>query len=251
MQLQEMAADALSGHRTTPALVADVLREAILTGVLPPGQPVRQEEVAARFGLSRSPIREALRQLEGEGLVKLYPNRGAVVVGVTLGELRELVEIRVSLETLAIRLALPLLTDRDLRRLDEIIAEADAMTDEEARQRWGANNWDFHSTLYAPARRPRLFAMIKNLHMHVDRYVRVYFALAHASERAQTDHRGIVAACRNRDVERVTFLIERDIEGVVEMLARVLPEDTANLDLRQPARPAIGGRVMGSGDASD
>ncbi|HVC82413.1 MAG TPA: GntR family transcriptional regulator [Chloroflexota bacterium] len=250
MQLQDMAADALSGHRTTPALVADVLREAILTGILPPGQPVRQEEVAARFGLSRSPIREALRQLEGEGLVKLYPHRGAVVVGVTLGELRELVEIRVSLETLAIRLALPRLTDHDLRRLEDIIADADAMTDEDARRQWGANNWEFHAALYAPARRPRLFAMIKNLHMHVDRYVRVYFALAHASERAQTDHRRILAACRNRDVERVTFLIERDIEGVVEMLARVLPEDTDNPDQRHSARPARESADNRSDDAS-
>src|SRR5579883_1589456 len=110
MQLHDLAADALARHRTTPGLVADVLREAILTGILKAGQPLRQEDISAQFGLSRSPVREALRQLEGEGLVKLYPHRGAVVAEFPLSELWELCEIRIPLETTAIRLAMPHLT---------------------------------------------------------------------------------------------------------------------------------------------
>lgn len=225
MQLHDLAADALARHRTTPGLVADVLREAILTGILTPGQPLRQEDLATQFRLSRSPIREALRQLEGEGLVKLYPHRGAVVADFAFSELREIREIRIPLETMAIRLAMPHLGEHDLARAEEIIAEADAMTEEEARQKWGANNWAFHATLYAPARRPRLFAILKNLHVHVDRYVRVYFALTHLTERAQTDHRQILAACRRRDAGLAATLIERDIASVEEILTRMLPQE--------------------------
>lgn len=230
MQLHDLAVDALAHHRTTPGLVADVLREAILTGIFKPGQPLRQEDISAQFGLSRSPVREALRQLEGEGLVKLYPHRGAVVAEFPLSELWELCEIRIPLETTAIRLAMPHLTSDDLRRAEEIIAEADAMSEEEARLGWGANNWEFHATLYAPARRERLFGIIKNLHVHFDRYVRVYFAMTHLTERAQMEHRQILDACRRRDVERAAFLIERDIASVAELLNKVAPADGAAIE---------------------
>ena len=242
MQLHELAASALQQYRTTPGLVADVLREAILTGIFKPGQPLRQEDISAQFGLSRSPVREALKQLEGEGLVKLYPHRGAVVAEFPLDELWELCEIRIPLETLAIRLALPRLSEQDCLRAEEIIAEGDAMSEEEARQRWGANNWAFHSTLYAPARRPRLFGIIKNLHMHFDRYVRVYFAVTHLTERAQMEHRQILEACRHRDMERAAFLIERDIASVGEILDRVLqPGEDASRATGTTSRARAGG----------
>src|SRR5690349_25097652 len=89
VDLDGLAVDAAKLYRTTPAVVADVLREAILDGTLQGGQPLRQEELASKFGLSRGPIREALRQLEGEGLIVFYPYRGAVVSPLSLAEVQE------------------------------------------------------------------------------------------------------------------------------------------------------------------
>lgn len=251
MQLRDLAADALARPRTTPGFVADALREGILIGLFKPGQPLRQEDISAQLGVSRSPVREALRQLEGEGLVKLYPHRGAVVAEFPLGELWELCEIRIPLETLAMRLAMPQLSAEDLQRAETIIAEADAMTEEEARQKWGANNWEFHTALYAPAGRPHLLAILKNLHVHVDRYVRVYFAMTHLTERAQMEHRQILEACKHRDVERAVFLIERDIGSMEEMLGKVLPGGEAPADLDAPTgtieEPETGKQATGGG----
>lgn len=222
MNLQDLAQSAIQQYRTTPALVADVLREAILHGLLKAGQPLRQDELAAQFGLSRSPVREALRQLEGEGLVTSYPHRGAVVSEFSAAEMQELCEIRVPLETTAMRLALPHLTDEVIERAAAIIEAADRMTDAEARTQWGANNWEFHSTLYAPAQRPRLFALIKNLHTHFDRYVRMYFALVPAKERLQHEHRAILDACRRHDAEQAVTLVASDIGDIGDMLSVVL-----------------------------
>src|SRR5690242_14507051 len=85
-------------YRTTPDLIADALREEIQRGTPGPGEALRQEEVAARFSVSRIPVREALRQLEAEGLVVVYPNRGAYVAQLSAQELREITDLRVLLE---------------------------------------------------------------------------------------------------------------------------------------------------------
>src|SRR5437868_10445798 len=98
MSIGELDTEAVRRRRTTPGMVADVLRDAIRSGDLKGGQPLRQDELAAQFGLSRIPVREALRRLEGEGLVTVNPHRGAVVSILSNEELHEICEIRVALE---------------------------------------------------------------------------------------------------------------------------------------------------------
>ncbi|MEO0970070.1 MAG: GntR family transcriptional regulator, partial [Cyanobacteria bacterium J06639_18] len=83
MDLSELAANVLEKQRSTPDLIADALREAIIQGIFAEEQSLRQDEIAKQFGVSRIPVREALRQLEAEGLVKFYNNRGAVVSGLS------------------------------------------------------------------------------------------------------------------------------------------------------------------------
>src|SRR5438067_1086803 len=114
-------------------------------------QPLRQDELSAQFGLSRIPVREALRQLEGEGLVTVIPHRGAVVSELSLGELQEICEIRIALETTALRLAIPHLDEDSLAHAEAILRATDATTD--LLEHWSRNNWLFHSTLYTPAKR--------------------------------------------------------------------------------------------------
>lgn len=87
-----------------PELVRDSLREAIYSGKLQPGEQLRQEELAERYGISRIPVREALRQLEAEGLVTRQPNRGAVVAALSVQEVIEMLDIRIGLECRALML---------------------------------------------------------------------------------------------------------------------------------------------------
>ncbi len=130
MDLDELAADAAKQYRTTPTMVADILREAILAGALKGGQPLRQEDLATKFRLSRGPVREALRQLEGEGLITFSPHRGAVVSELSLAEVQEICDIRIALETAALRFAIPHLSEDVLKRAEEILDEADQQTTE-------------------------------------------------------------------------------------------------------------------------
>ena len=99
MSFDNLPTEAIRRRRTSSTMVADVLREAIMCGTLKGGQALRQDELANRFGLSRIPVREALRQLEGEGLVTVQPHCGTIVSQISGAELQELCEIRVALET--------------------------------------------------------------------------------------------------------------------------------------------------------
>ena len=220
IDLDGLAVDAAKLYRTTPAVVADILREAILDGTLRGGQPLRQEELASKFGLSRGPIREALRQLEGEGLIVFYPYRGAVVSPLSLAEVQEICEIRIALETAALRFALPQLSEEVLKRAEEILDEADQPTTGVAQ--WGEINWKFHATLYTPANRPRLLALIKAQHAQMDRYLRVHFSLLNYKQQAQQEHRQILEACKRRDESTALSVLERQITAVGEMLALYL-----------------------------
>ena len=116
----ELALKASNRHRTAQDMVAEGLRQGILNGVLESGQPLRQEQIAGDFGVSKSPVREALRQLAGEGLVTFSPHRGAVVSKISYEEAREITEIRISLESLALRLAVPNITEEDLEQVEEV-----------------------------------------------------------------------------------------------------------------------------------
>jgi len=104
----------------------EALREKILRGEYPEGAPLRQDTLAAELGVSRIPVREALRQLEAEGLVTFVPHFGAVVSSLSLSEIKELFELRALLETDLLRRAIPRIREEDLDRADEILDQYDA-----------------------------------------------------------------------------------------------------------------------------
>ncbi len=215
MNLGDLAANLLQQQRSTPDLIAEALREAILRGIFHEGQSLRQDEIAAQFGVSRIPVREALRQLEAEGLVTLQLNRGATVSALSPVEAQEIFEIRVALETTAIQLAIPKLTESDLEKATVILDATHQTTDV---ARWAKLNWEFHSTLYTPSDRPRLLAMIKTLHLNIDRYVRLQMEQMNCLEKSQKEHYQLLDACRQRDAKVAVKLLKRHIETAGEQL---------------------------------
>ncbi|MDJ0617293.1 MAG: GntR family transcriptional regulator [Calothrix sp. MO_192.B10] len=219
MGLSELAANVLPQQRSTPDLIADALREAIIQGVLQPGESLRQDEIAKQFGVSRIPVREALRQLEVEGLVNFYANRGAVVSALSPAEVEEIGEIRVALETTAIKLAIPNLTEFDLEKAQSILDAALTETDV---ARLGELNWEFHTTLYSPANRPRLLGIIKNLHINIERYVRLQMTKMNYVERSHKEHEQILNACRQKDTSTAVRLLKRHIDKAAKELVKYL-----------------------------
>jgi DNA-binding GntR family transcriptional regulator len=217
MNLHELAANIQ--QRSTPDLIADALREAILQGIFQEGQSLRQDEIATQFGVSRIPVREALKQLEAEGLVTLHLNRGAMVSVLTDVEAQEISEIRSALEVKAMQLAIPKLKEADLAKAAVILEATDQATDAGTLAKL---NWEFHATLYATAERPRLLTLIKTLHVNCDRYVRVQLAQTDYQDLSQKEHYQILAACQTQDTKAAIRLLKRHIDTAGEQLVAYL-----------------------------
>ncbi|HWJ13798.1 MAG TPA: GntR family transcriptional regulator, partial [Gemmatimonadaceae bacterium] len=140
-------------RQTVASMTVEALRERILRGDYPEGEPLRQDALADELGVSRIPVREALRQLEAEGLVTFSPHRGAVVSTLSLEEIEELFELRADIECELLRRAIPNTGAEHLTRANDLLDEFDAALADRESERWGPLNWRFHSALYAPARR--------------------------------------------------------------------------------------------------
>ena len=183
---------------TLPGMITHSLREAILSGELSGGVQLKQEELAAKFNVSMSALREALKTLEAEGLVKFFPNRGAIVSELSAEEAQEIFDIRLFLELGALELAIPNLSTERLNSAAAILQEVDSEPDS---KRWGELNWQFHEVLYKAAGRPKLLSMIQHLHNNVERYMRIYLSTLHHQAKSQAEHRLLLAACAENDTK--------------------------------------------------
>lgn len=203
-------------------MTLDSMRESILHGHYPEGEPLRQDAIAEELGVSRIPVREALRQLDAEGLVTFSPHRGAVVSTLSLPEIAELFELRADIEGDLIRRAVPRMTNVDHARAKELLTAFDTALREGRTAEWGALNWKFHSTLYAPAGRQFTLSILQNLHQQCDRYLRMQLALTHGESRARQEHRAIAAAAKQENASLAARLMREHILGAGRSLATFL-----------------------------
>ena len=193
---------------SAPTIVRDGLRQAILDGQYASGTQLRQDELAERFGTSRIPVREALRQLESEGLVTIETNKGATVTALSLPEVLELLDIRIALECRALRLAIPNMVDADFDAA-EAIQQAYAASEDPSL--WGDANWRFHSVLYTPCGRTKLLGMIESNYGHIGRFTRLHVSKAAGKERPLREHWDLLRHCRTGAVGKAVTLLEEHI----------------------------------------
>jgi DNA-binding GntR family transcriptional regulator len=181
-------------------LAAAYLRKEILAGRFPAGMRLKTEEVAQTLGISRMPVRDALRQLHSEGLVVIRPNRGALVTRLTAKEVLEAFEIRAVLEGLAARCACESLTPHMLRQIEAVLHQMNQSKDD--LEHWIELHERFHELLLAPAQRPRLQLQIRNARHAVLPYVRMYISVYHQVEMPSAEHEILltIARRRNRDL---------------------------------------------------
>ena len=205
-------------RQTVASMTLDAIRDGILHGNYAEGEPLRQDALADELGVSRIPIREALRQLEAEGLVTFSPHRGAIVSSLSLGEIEEVFELRASIETDLLRRAMPRLTTLQLDQADEVLDRYAVALRSGDVSRWGELNWQFHSTLYAPAGRRVAMGIIQRLHQQSDRYLRMQLALTHGETRANEEHRAIAAAVRAGNARQACTLMRDHISGAGKSL---------------------------------
>jgi DNA-binding GntR family transcriptional regulator len=219
--LQDLARDTMHRSRTTPDAVAATLREAIVRGLLRAAQPLKADDIAAQLGVSHIPVREALRQLESEGLVTIYPNRGAIVTSLSERDILEIYDIRKTLEIAALEHSLKHLSPATLRRAEAILDEYELETDTRV---WGDLDLEFHATLYGLEERPRLLGIINTLRNQVDRYFHVFPLAVKQRQDFQRDHRAILQASRAHDREAAVAALEAHLERTARILVAGMRE---------------------------
>lgn len=207
------AASARLRTTTVAEAAADALRHRIVSGELPEGLQLRQDALAAELGVSRIPVREALLQLEGEGLVRIVPRKGAVVSELSIDEIAELFELRGLLEPLLLRKSAPRLTGDDFEQLERILSEYGKELRTNHPARWGELNTRLHDVLMSRAGQPRTHAIVQSLLQQTDRYTRLQLSLSPQScRRAEKEHGEVVRLCRKGDVRGAASLLKRHIE---------------------------------------
>lgn len=215
MTLVSLATTLRANRPSSPEVIADVLRSLILRGHIDGGQPLRQDTIAAWFGVSHIPVREALRQLTAEGLVELQNMRGATVTLLRPDEAEEILEIRFTLEIRAVSLATPHWTEATFDSLEAQLVEAEGC---DSIDRWSDLNRSFHEGLYQPCARPRLLALIGSLNTNVERYIRLLVSRSDYRLQAQREHRAILASARIRNLSSLSALIEHHaVETAVQL----------------------------------
>lgn len=181
------------------ARVADYLRDAILNGEIGPGERIRQEEVAERFGTSRLPVREALRILEAEGLTEHEANKGARVPRLAMHEVDVIYQVRERLEPLALAESIPHLTDSELVRLNEVQERIETNTDVGS---FLALDREFHLLTYTGCRIEQLTGMVTRLWNSTQHYRRAFVSISGPGRMwvVNAEHRLLLDAIERRDV---------------------------------------------------
>lgn len=203
-------------------VVFHTLRQAILRGELKPGERLMEIHLAQKLGVSRTPVREAIRKLELEGLVRMIPRKGAVVAEITISDLEDVLEVRMALEELAVKLACRMLTPE---QLDEIGGLADEFEQTLYGEDVGAcaqADMRFHEAIYAATGNGRLVQILNNLREQMYRYRMEYLKDRDAHQQLVQEHAEILEALADRDVERALEASGRHIERQKEHIIGVL-----------------------------
>jgi DNA-binding GntR family transcriptional regulator len=207
---------------TAQEAVLAELRRSILEGELAPGAQILQDRIAEQLGVSRVPVREALKMLEGEGQVSYAPHRGYFVTELDAAELMEVYQIRDILEAEAVTRALPHLGDDDYERMQEAVDDMEAAEGEGDIVALTAANRRFHFALMEPCGMPRLLRIIRQLWDSTDPYRSVYFGHERHRKTVRQEHRAILRAVRDRNADELVRELTEHRLHAVESLRNIL-----------------------------
>jgi DNA-binding GntR family transcriptional regulator len=194
--------------KTKNVAVYRKLRQSIIKGKLKPGQKLVMADLAKMFGLSETPVREAIRRLESDGYVHFTPHTGAVVTRIDEGKLVEIYLIRIELEALATRLASPHITERDIEFLNKKNHGMETAIQQNKYEDLGALNKDFHLRIYKAAPFPRLYKMICDLWDTFERWPSVFSYVPERAVASVEEHKKIIEALRVGDMEQSDRLMK-------------------------------------------
>ncbi len=208
----------LDSYKPLREVVFETLREAIINGVLRPGERLMELQLAEALGVSRTPVREAIRKLELEGFVVMVPRKGAYVAGISLKDITNVFEVRAALEGLAAGLAAERITEEELEELERILVEKAEIIEKGEVARFVECDTRFHDVIYRVSRNQRLVQILSNLRDEINRFRSVSLAYPGRMREALEEHRKIVEAIAERDVSLAQAAALEHIENAENSL---------------------------------
>jgi len=195
----------LDGYKPLREIVFESMREAILNGILEPGERLMEIQLAEEMGVSRTPVREAIRKLELENFVVMIPRKGAYVAGVSSKDVADVFEIRSALEGLAAGLAAERITEDELEQMERVLFFRASEIEMDLEQ-FVKSDTDFHALVYKASRNERLIQILANLREQIQRFRATSLAVPGRHKLAIEEHRMIVEALRNHNSEEAQSL---------------------------------------------
>lgn len=212
----------LDNFRPLGEMVYESLRDAIINQVLKPGERLMETELAEEMGVSRTPVREAIRKLEQEGYVVMIPRKGAYVAGLSIKDIHEVFEIRGALESLAAGLAAERATQEEIEEMERnIVLEASHFESSDLIKTIEVDT-KFHELIFKASKNDRLLSMINNLREQVQRFRTTTLAVSGRMKFALEEHRRIVEAIAARDVQLAQQMAKEHIESAENALLEVI-----------------------------
>lgn len=210
----------LKNYKPLGEVVFDYLRESILNGDLKPGERLMEIALAEQLGVSRTPVREAIRKLEKEKFVEMIPRKGAYVANLTAKDILDVLEIRIVLEGFSAELAAKRMTDEEIEELEAILNGFNTSVDVQDTTGMIDNDKEFHDKIFESTRNSKLIEMVKDLHDQFQRFRLIYFNEFDNYIELQTWHERIFDAIKHRDPDKAKECAENHVKLIMEIVMK-------------------------------
>lgn len=212
----------LDQYKPLREIVFETIRNAILSGNLKPGERLMEVQMAESLGVSRTPVREAIRKLELEGLVIMLPRKGAFIADLSVKDLTEVMEIRASLEGLAAGLAAVRIDETELEDLEVKALRFHKAIESDDVDALIHMDLDFHEAIFKASRNERLIQLNNNLREQVERFREIYHKKVNKSKETSKEHYEMVEAISRRDIDKAEKLARRHIENAEKSILKTM-----------------------------
>ena len=212
----------LDNYKPLREVVFESIRGAIISGVLKPGERLMEVQFAEKMGVSRTPIREAIRKLELEGLIIMIPRKGAYVADLSINNIIDVLEVRSALEGLASGLAALRITNEEIKELELTALQFQKAIESNDVDGIIRTDIDFHDKIFKATRNEKLLQMANSLREQVQRFRIMYVNKSINSEDLPKDHYEIAKAISERNVDMAEKLARRHIEDAEKQLMKMI-----------------------------